>query len=350
MYDQSAMRAQAELYHQYFLGLQLMVAVNEPAALTEKWMFRLFRRQHEEKFLSSFAKLGLDGLPDAVACAQYHVLSNSIGGVAVEYAYERDDKAWVRFRYPRWMYDGAVICGIPVESSRGVLRGWYAHNGVSLQNPQLGFVCVSEDMTGQYGLCGYFKEYAHDLSSTQRLQFAPHERPPKFDPKQQPVPPAHQWSDERLAKAHLNYAMEYVRNGVRALVAELGQERAMQLCHRAARLTGLQHFNRMALEVGAGVEAEIIDGGGPSAAADFMLALWAGIGEACQLSVLNEHAVQIEQRGIRLVRGLPLAERHALLSCCVELWRGTLQAQRELMQLDARIHSDGEGIDWAITG
>ena len=49
-------------------------------------MFRLFRKQHEEKFLSSFSKLGLDGLSDAVACAKYHVLSNGMGGVAVEYA------------------------------------------------------------------------------------------------------------------------------------------------------------------------------------------------------------------------------------------------------------------------
>ena len=50
--------------------------------------------------------LGLDGQPHAVACAKYHVLSNRIGGVAVEYMEESTTKAWVRFRYPRWMYDG----------------------------------------------------------------------------------------------------------------------------------------------------------------------------------------------------------------------------------------------------
>ena len=88
-------------------------------------MFRLFRQQHEDKFLSSFAKLGLDGLPHAVACARYHVLSNGIGGVAVEYMEESDTKAWVRFRYPRWMVDGAAICGVPPEASRGSRRGWY---------------------------------------------------------------------------------------------------------------------------------------------------------------------------------------------------------------------------------
>lgn len=170
MTEQSkAIAAQAELHHQYFLGLQLMVAVEEPRQVVFDWIFRLFRRQHEEKFLSSFDKLGLDGLPHAVACATYHVLSNSIGGVAVEYMPESETKAWVRFRYPRWMYAGPAICGIPVEASRGFLYGWYAQNGVSLRNPRLGFVCVSEDVTGQFGLCGYFKEYDRDRSATHKL-------------------------------------------------------------------------------------------------------------------------------------------------------------------------------------
>ena len=116
----------------------------------------------------------------------YHVLSNGIGGVPVEYMEEGPTKAWVRFRYPRWMFDGPVLCGMPVEASRGFLRGWYAHNGVSLGNPRLGYVCVSEDLTGQYGLCGYFQEYDHDLGPDERLRFAPDETPPRFDPAAQP--------------------------------------------------------------------------------------------------------------------------------------------------------------------
>ena len=178
----NAIAAQAELHHQYFLGLQLMVAVEESRQVVFDWMFRLFRRQHEEKFLSSFLKLGLQDQPHAVACAKYHVLSNGMGGVAVEYMEESPKKAWVRFRYPRWMYAGPAICGIPVEAGRGFLHGWYAQNGVSLKNPNLGFVCVSEDVTGQFGLCGYFKEYDHPLTEGERLAFAPEERPPLMDP------------------------------------------------------------------------------------------------------------------------------------------------------------------------
>ena len=108
-----------------------MVSTNQSQQDVENWMFRLFRRQHVDKFLTSFDKLGLSGLPDAVACAQYHVLSNNVGGVGVEYMYESDQKAWVRFRYPRWMYHGPTICGVPLGVSRGFLNGWYAHNGFS---------------------------------------------------------------------------------------------------------------------------------------------------------------------------------------------------------------------------
>ena len=64
----NAISVQAELHHQYFLGLQLLVAVEEDKQTVFEWMFRLFRRQHEEKFLSSFEKLGLADEPGAVAC------------------------------------------------------------------------------------------------------------------------------------------------------------------------------------------------------------------------------------------------------------------------------------------
>jgi hypothetical protein len=56
-------KAQAHLHHAYLLGLQLMVASNKGPEVMGEWMFRLFRRQHLEKFLSSFNKLGLEGLP-----------------------------------------------------------------------------------------------------------------------------------------------------------------------------------------------------------------------------------------------------------------------------------------------
>ena len=334
-----AIRAQADIHHQYFLVLQLMVAVEEPRQAVFDWMFRLFRRQHEDKFLSSFQKLGLDGLPHAVACAKYHVLSNGIGGVAVEYMEESDTKAWVRFRYPRWMYAGPAICGIPVEASRGFLHGWYAQNGVSLGNPRLGYVCVSEDLTGQFGLCGYFREYDHDLSEKERLVFAPAECPPAFDVAVQPSPPGAEWSKERLAKANRNYAVEYIRNGVRALSETVGRDRALELSTRAARLIGLQNARQVHDTLG-------IPEGGPRDAAQFLAAAMAGMGDDSRISADGDEGVRIEQTGLRIVRGLEEGERSDLLTCWIELWRGAIHASRAFMDVTCEVRADE--LNWTI--
>lgn len=330
----AAIDAQAHLHHQYFLGLQLMVAVEEGREVVGDWMFRLFRRQHEEKFLSSFQKLGLDGLPHAVACAKYHVLSNGVGGVGVEYMEESDRKAWVRFRYPRWMYDGPAICGIPVEASRGFLRGWYAQNGVTLQNPRLGYVCVSEDLTGQFGLCGYFQEYDHDLAPEERLRFAPDDVPPPYDPAAQPSPPDEQWSEERLAKAARNYAMEYCRNGIRELVSVIGADRALDIGKRAARLTGLQQYRRMAEAL------DCVDGDAEDAR-DFLAHAFAGMGD--------ETAVEdgvLHHSGLRIIRGMEGEAQAHMLACWTEIWRGAVASHRAF--IDVSVTEEGDALLWRL--
>lgn len=333
-----AVRAQAHLHHAYFLGLQLMVSVEKGADVVGEWMFRLFRRQHLEKFLSSFDKLGLSDLPDAVACARYHVLSNNIGGVGVEYLEETDRKAWVRFRYPRWMYHGPTICGVPMEVSRGFLRGWYAHNGVSLGNPRLGYVCVSEDMTGEFGLCGYFYEYDHELEPEERLRFAKDELPPPFDPAQQPQPPADEWGAARLAKANRNYALDYVRNGLCELSHVTGPDEALALGSRAARLIGLQYFAETAAMVD-GVDGDLPD------AADYLRRMFSGMGDA--IVIEDDHGnPALRHEGLRVVRGLEGAERALVLGCWVELWRGAMCSQRLLKSLECE--TVGAGLIWRI--
>jgi hypothetical protein len=336
--DVTAIRAQAHLHHAYLLGLQLMVATRRGPEITGDWMFRLFRRQHLEKFLPSFGKLGLSSLPHAVACARYHVLSNNMGGVGVEYLAESDRKAWVRFRYPRWMYHGPTLCGVPVEVSRGFLRGWYAHNGVTLGNPRLGFVCVSEDMTGEFGLCGYFYEYDHDLQPDERLRFARGELPPPFDPAAQPEPPADQWDPLRLAKASRNYALEYVRNGLCELARVIGEGDARDLGGRAARLIGLQYFAETAAMVGA-------TDAGLGAAGHYLLRMFEGMGDSATLVDAGE-TVRVDHQGLRVVRGLNGAERSLVLHCWAELWRGTLASQRELKSLDCQ--PAAAGLSWHI--
>ena len=336
-----AVKAQADLHHAYLLGLQLMVSSQHSPEVVEEWMFRLFRQQHTDKFLSSFQKLGLAGLPDAVACARYHVLSNSIGGVPVEYMEEHDRKAWVRFRYPRWMYDGPTVCGIPVGVSRGFLRGWYAHNGVSLRNRRLGFVCVSEDMTGEFGFCGYFQEFAADLDASERLQFARDELPPRFDSRQQLSPPAGQWSDERLQKAGRNYAVEFIRNGLVKLAEVIGVDETVALAGRAGRLIGLQYYQQTANLVSA------VDGG-VADAAWYLATMLGGLGDDASVrSYPSIDEAIVGQQGLRIVRGMSAKDRAFVLQCWTELWVGTIRSHRTLLDAEWCLAGD-DSIEWRI--
>jgi hypothetical protein len=291
-----AIEAAAELYHAYFTGLILTLVTRRSAADAAEWVFRTFRHQHHEKFLSSFNKLGLEGLPDAVACAAYHYLSNRIGGVAVEFMRESDRKAWVNFVPPRWIYPGASICGVPSEVSRAFLRAWYAHNGVSLNNPRLGFVCTAQTTDGQHGFAGYFLEHDRVLAPEERLQFRPGELAPPFDPAAAPRLPEEAWPEERLAKARRNYAMEYIRSGLPRLVELFGPAEAAHLGRVTGHLIGAQLYRETAALLG-------IEAGGAQAFGQFMVRLAAGEGDAAEMSA-DTDAVVVRRPSWRLVRGL----------------------------------------------
>jgi hypothetical protein len=224
--------AVARLYHAWVTGLIVMVVTRRGAAAGAELVFRLFRRQHREKFLPGLDKLGLAGLPAAVASAQYHYLSNLIGGVRVEYIGEGERKAWIRYPPPRWIWQGTAICAIPSEVSRAMLRGWHAENGVSLGNPRLGFVCTKQTVDGQDALEGYFLEHDRALGPEERLRFAPGEEAPLFDPAAAPRLPDAIWSAERLAKARRNYAMDYIRSVLPELIVLFGAAEAHFLAGR----------------------------------------------------------------------------------------------------------------------
>ena len=147
---QSGWRAVSKLYHAWFTGLILMVVTRRGASAGEAFLFRIFRRQHLATFLAGLKKLGLEELPPAVRAARYHYLSNSIGGVRVEYMYESDRKAWIRYPPPRWIWYGPAICGsrarfhaaccadgMPTTASRWKTRGWglFAPNRPSTDRP-----------------------------------------------------------------------------------------------------------------------------------------------------------------------------------------------------------------------
>jgi hypothetical protein len=239
-------RSIADLYHACFTGLILTMATRRGAIDAAEFVFRVFRRQQQERFLPGLEKLGLTHLPPAVAAAQYHYLSNWIGGVHVEYIYESDRKAWIRYPPPRWIWKGTAICGVPGEVSRAMLRGWHANNGVALGNLKLGFVCTKQSVDGQDGLEGYYYEYDDPLELDQRLVFARHLEAPLFDPATAPALPVESWPKPRLEKAYRNYAMEYVRTAAPVMVQLFGPEDAGYLLHLTGKLIGMQYFDDVA--------------------------------------------------------------------------------------------------------
>ncbi len=335
-------RAVATLYHAYFTGLILTVASRRGAADVGRWVFRTFRRQHQEKFLSSLGKLGLDGLPDAVAAAQYHYLSNRIGGVAVEYMYESDAKAWVRFPHPRWLYEGTALCAVPVEVSRGFLEGWYARNGVSLGNPRLGFVCTDQDMDGGDGLAGYFLQHDRDLAPEERLRFAPGETAPPFDPADAPSLNAEVWTPARLAKANRNYAMEYLKTSLPELIALFGPADGGDLGAAAGQLVARQYYRRVRAML------DLKDGTDTAAFARFMQAMAAAQDDACEWQADGEQAL-IRWTGWRLMRGqggVPPAAFDAWNG----LWQGALGAHNRFLVLEVLRRPDygDDCFEWRV--
>lgn len=344
-------RAVAALYHRYFTGLILTVASRRGAQDAGELMFRAFRHQHHEKFLPGLEKLGLKGLPDAVACAGYHYLSNRIGGVAVEFMRESDRKAWVRFIPPRWVYEGPAICGVPTEASRGMLRGWYAQNGVSLGNPRLGFVCTMQTTDGQPGLAGYFQEHDRDLAPEERLRFAPGEEPPPFDPQAAPILDPALWTKERLAKANRNYAMEYVRTMLPRMAELFGPAEAAALGNVAGKLIGMQHYAETAAllgPAGAGVAGDGAADEGAAGFARWLCAMAAAQGDQAEWSREGD-AVLVRQRGWRLMSGLG-ALPPSVFDAWNGLWQGALAVHDRFLVLEVlqRIDYGDPCFEWRI--
>ena len=286
-------RAVADLHHAYFTGLILTVVTRRGTPDAAEFVFRVFRRQQQERFLPGLEKLGLSHLPPAVAAAQYHFLSNWIGGVCVEYMYESDRKAWIRYPPPRWIWRGTAICGVPGEVSRAMLRGWHANNGVSLGNPRLGFVCTKQSVDGQDGLEGYYCEYDHALEIDQRLIFAPHLEAPLFDPAAAPELPVTIWPKPRLEKAYRNYAMEYVRTAAPVMVQLFGPDQARHLLHLTGKLIGMQYFDEIAHHFSS-------DRGTAAAFATFLRALFEAQGDAADL-IRSAGALEIRQQTWKLM-------------------------------------------------
>jgi hypothetical protein len=326
-------RAVSVLYQALLTGLVLTLVTRRGEDRAAEFVFQLFRRQHLEKFLPGLAKLGLDRLPHPVACAQYHYLSNQVGGVKTEYARESDRKAWVRYPPPRWIWYGASICGIPSRVNAAMLHGWHGHNGVTLGNPRLGFVCTGQTVDGDPGFEGYYLEHDRDLGPDERVRFARGERMPAFDPAAAPRLDPVAWPPERLDTVVARYAMEYVRTTLPVVLALLGPEDTRALLGHAARLIGMQYHDETTrlLE---------IEGRGPEPFARYLAALAEAQGEAVEVTG-GSGVASVRLRGWRLVRGLEPLDA-AAFEAWSELWRGALAAHDRSLRLDAAREAGGD--------
>ncbi|PZA11389.1 hypothetical protein DNX69_19085 [Rhodopseudomonas palustris] len=305
-------RGIADLYHAVFTGLILTLVSRRGTADAAEFVFRVFRRQQQERFVAGLAKLGLDHLPPAVAAAQYHYLSNWIGGVHVEYMYENDRKAWIRYPPPRWIWRGTAICGVPSEVSKAMLRGWHANNGVALGNLKLGFVCTKQSVDGQDGLEGYYYEADEPLEPDHRLQFARHLEAPLFDPAMAPALPVDSWPKPRLEKAHRNYAMEYVRTAAPIAVQLFGPLDGGYLLHLTGKLIGMQSYDDLAQALGPSSR----DAAGFAA---LLQALFAAQGDDAELRNVGD-GFELRQADWKLMDGV--ADGHP---ACVRVLEGLVE-------------------------
>ena len=340
----AAWQAVAHWYHCAFTGIILSATLRQGVARAAELVHEVFSRQRQERFLPGLAKLGLNGLPHAVAAAQYHYLSNHIGGVSVQFMPESDRKAWVRYPPPRWVWSGTALCAVPTEVSRAMMTGWHAQNGVSLGNPRLGFVCTGQTTDGDPGLEGYYLECDRDLAPHERLRFARGEKAPEFDPALAPQLPTLTWPQERLARAHRNYAMEYLRTCLPAAIDLWGAEQAEPFLRLSLKLVGMQHYHQTREALGLDATDTT-----PEGFAVFLQQLIEAQGDAVDRLAPDADGLGLRQTGWRLMDDVP--SLHPSVALAFDgLLQGALAAHNHRLSLHSHIRRQAQGtcFEWRI--
>ena len=350
MVDATAYKAVGTLYNALMTALVLGLVTRRGEDTAREYVFRHFRRQHLEKFLPGLQKLGLADEKDAPACALYHYHSNALGGVKTGYLRESDTKAWVRYPPPRWIWKGTAIAAVPHSVSAAMLHGWHGHNGVSLRNPGLGFVCTGMTVDGMPGLEGYYFDYGRPIKEEERVRFAyGSEAMPRVDWANQPRLETASWPEERKQKTFRSYALEYLRTMLPTLQELLGPDDAKAELGRVARLVGLQFHEETAREMGLPTDVERGDLQSARDFARWLVAVMAAGGEDVA-SEEKDGAVSVRMAGWRAVRELTLADPGAAFDAWNELWLGAAAAHDRLLdvQTSRSVGDKGWSIAWRI--
>lgn len=326
----NAWRASAELHQKFLTGLILRAVAFKGAEAATELNFRTFRAQHLEKFRAGYKSLGLDKLPPAVACAQYIYLANHVGGVKCEFIPESDRKAWVRYLPPRWIWDGAAICAVPNDVSIAFMRGFHSQVGVSLGNPNLGFVCTAITTRVDPCLEGYFIEEDRPLAENERLRFRFDERGPDVDPAKLPHV---EWSEERMVKAKRNYAVQYIRSILPAAVSLLGEDEAKKLGWETGRLIGMQCYDTTAAFAG-------VKGNDAAAFARYLATLLEAGGDGAE----------VDGAAVRTRTWRMMADKEGVTPACFDawnaLWEGALAVHNRRLRLEVTSRMDKGADHW----
>ncbi|MEQ9146544.1 MAG: hypothetical protein RLO08_19515 [Parvibaculaceae bacterium] len=336
--DLNGWQAVAELHQRYLTGLLLYTVQKKGDEAGTELLFRTFRTQHLEKFVAGHKSLGLDHLPDAVACAQYIYLANHVGGVKCEFIPESDTKAWVRYLPPRWIWEGAAICAVPNDMSKAFMRAFHSQCGISLGNERLGFVCTK--ITTQCDPCleGYFIEEDRPLGSHEKLRYRFDETGPDADAAKLPDV---DWTPERMMKARRNYAVQYIRSILPELVGLLGDTEAGQLGRNAAFLIGMQSYDSTAATLG------ILDNSAASFATYLSLML-AAAGDVPEMFAEGDDMI-VRIGGWRMMDG-KTGVTPATFDAWNGLWQGALAVHNRhlALSLDQRMDEGAAAWQWRI--
>jgi hypothetical protein len=219
-----------------------------------------------------------------------------------------------------------------------MLHGWHGHNGVSLGNNRLGFVCTGQTVDGSAGLEGYYFDYGREIAESERVRFAYDEQTPDYDPALAPQLDHADWPEERLKKVERAYAMEYVRSLVPTMLELFGPDETAHHLGHAARLIGMQFYDETAVLLG-------IEAGDAEAFAYYLAALAAAQGEKIEMSRSGSDFL-LCQSGWRLMDGIQ--NDHVAFVAWNRLWEGALAVHNRRLALVTRCGDFG--IEWRISG
>jgi hypothetical protein len=235
----------------HWTAIQLVILREEGGDALARFKYSILRMHQRSHFLQGLEKLGIDrSLPPAVVAARYHYLSNSMGGLSMEYIEESPKKVWIRYTAPCWSFPGASMFAVPAAVQRAMFAGWHPFNGRALGSPRLGFVVTKVFQEGEPYDEGYFIEHDRDLDDDERLRFEAVTTSPDFDPARAPKLDPQIWPEDRLVKAKRNFALGYVDDAVQTAVQMFGVHGATHYVGHASRLAAIQFFGDFKEQLG----------------------------------------------------------------------------------------------------